>query len=63
MPRPMTPAERVAATRARRAAAGLTRLELWVHPDDHAVLREQAERLANRRKRAHRKEVKPPASG
>jgi hypothetical protein len=46
----MTPAkERKAAERARRAAAGLKRLELWAHPEDEAAIRAHALKLAEAR--------------
>lgn len=41
---------RVAAMRARRAALGLTRLELYAHPDDHQALKQLAARLAELRR-------------
>lgn len=44
-----TPSERKAAERQRRQDAGLVRLELWAHPDDHAALKALAEKLAKRR--------------
>lgn len=46
-----TQAERKAAERQRRAEAGLVRLELWAHPDDHAFLKECAAKLAKKRER------------
>jgi len=36
--------KRVAQFRARRAAKGLKRLELWAHPEDHAALKLEAYR-------------------
>lgn len=48
-----TVAARVAALRKRRAALGLTRLELYVHPDDHDAIKALAEKL-------QRKRLKPP---
>lgn len=42
-------AQRVAALRERRAQAGLARLELWAHPEDHAAIKAAAQRLAKRR--------------
>ena len=46
-----TTAARVAALRERRAAKGLTRLELYAHPDDHAPIKAHAARLARKRAR------------
>lgn len=43
--------------RQRRQAAGLTRLEVYAHPDDHAAIRAYAARLVRKRER----EGKPPA--
>ena len=43
-------AKRVAALRKRRAAMGLTRLELYAHPDDHQALKNLARSLAKKRK-------------
>lgn len=43
---PKTTAARVAALRERRAAEGLTRLELWARPEHHARIKAYAERLA-----------------
>lgn len=45
-------AERQRASRQARAAAGLRRLDLWAHPDDHPALRAEAKRLAKLRQRA-----------
>jgi hypothetical protein len=47
-----TPAERKAAERERRKEAGLTRLELYVHPEDHEAIKALAEKLQRRRARA-----------
>lgn len=44
-----TVAARVAALRERRAALGLTRLELYAHPEDHEALKKLARRLAKKR--------------
>jgi|GEM_PF-6507603 hypothetical protein len=46
---PKTTAARVAALRQRRAALGLKRLELYLHPGDHAEIRRVAEKLQKRR--------------
>ncbi len=47
-----TPAQRQAALKARRQAAGLVPVtNLWVHPDDVTPIRECAEKLAKRRAR------------
>lgn len=48
-----TPAERKADERQRRADAGLVRLEVYAHPDDHAAIKELAAKL--QRKRARRR--------
>ncbi len=45
-------ATRVAALRERRAAEGLTRLELWARPEHHARIKAYAERLARQAKPA-----------
>jgi hypothetical protein len=42
-------AARVAALRERRAALGLTRLELYAHPDDHAKIKALAAKLQRKR--------------
>jgi hypothetical protein len=44
-----TVAERVQALRQHRKDAGLKRLELYAHPDDHAALKALAERLQRKR--------------
>jgi hypothetical protein len=44
-----TVAERVQALRQRREALGVTRLELYAHPDDHAALKVLADRLQRKR--------------
>ena len=41
--------KRVAALRQRRAAQGLVRLELYVHPDDQAAVKTLAKLLAQNR--------------
>ena len=46
---PSQTAQRVAAMRQRRAEAGLTRLELYVHPDDHAAVKAMAKALSDQR--------------
>jgi ribosomal protein L18E len=52
-----TVAERVQALRQHRKEAGLKRLELYAHPDDHAALKALAERL--QRKRLKRQSHQP----
>lgn len=47
-----TNAERIAALRQRRADLGLTRLELYAHPDDHEAIKELAEKLQRKRERS-----------
>lgn len=42
-------AKRVAALRAKRAALGLKRIELYVHPEDRAQIVELANRLNRQR--------------
>jgi hypothetical protein len=44
-----TTAQRKAAERLRRQDAGLVRLELWAHPDDHEALKALAAKLARKR--------------
>jgi hypothetical protein len=41
--------QRVAELRARRKAEGLTRLELFAHPDDHEPIKAHAARLQQKR--------------
>jgi hypothetical protein len=55
-----TTAERVTAVRARRAASGLVRLELWVHPDDREPIKAHASRVRRKREKGGKA---PPASG
>lgn len=51
-----TPAQRQAALKARRVAAGLVSLKnVWVHPDDVAEMRKCAAKLARRRERSAKK--------
>jgi hypothetical protein len=50
-----TTAERVAALRAGRDAAGLKRLDLYAHPDDWPAIKELAAKLQRRRERAAKK--------
>lgn len=45
----MTATARVAALRQRRAEQGLVRLDLYVHPDDHAAVKAVAQALTQRR--------------
>jgi hypothetical protein len=49
-----TSTERVAEMRARRDALGLTRLELYAHPEDHAPLKALAAKLQRKRGRLRR---------
>jgi hypothetical protein len=49
---PQATAARVAALRKRRTASGLTRLEVYAHPDDHAPIKAHAARLARKRAKA-----------
>lgn len=44
--------ERMAALRKRRQEEGLTRLDLWVHPDDHDAVKEAAAKLQRKREKA-----------
>jgi hypothetical protein len=46
---PKTNTERVQALRARREALGLTRLELYAHPEDHASIKALAAKLQRKR--------------
>jgi hypothetical protein len=46
-----TAAERKAAQRARQHKAGLRKLELMAHPEDHPPIKRYAGRLAKRRAR------------
>lgn len=41
--------QRVAELRARRKAEGLTRLELFAHPDDHEPIKAHAAKLQRKR--------------
>lgn len=50
-----TGAQRVKETEARKRAAGLVRVCVWLHPDDAAALREHAAKLAKRRERSARR--------
>jgi hypothetical protein len=45
-------APRVAALRERRAALGLVRVEVYVHPDDAQPIRDYAQTLAHKRKKS-----------
>lgn len=47
-----TTAARVAELRQRRADLGLTRLELYAHPDDHKAIKALAAKLQRKRERA-----------
>jgi hypothetical protein len=44
-----TPTERKAAERERRKEAGLTRLELYVNPEDHEAIKALVEKLQRKR--------------
>jgi hypothetical protein len=46
-----TPAQRQAERKARELAAGRVQWKCWVHPDDVALMREHAAKLARRRER------------
>jgi hypothetical protein len=46
-------AARVAALRQRRAALGLTRLEVYVHPDDHANVKTLVTKLRKQRDKSN----------
>ena len=46
---PKTPTQRVAELRQRRAEQGLTRLDVYAHPDDHAAIKILADKLTKRR--------------
>jgi hypothetical protein len=46
-----TPTERVQELRQRREALGLTRLELYVHPEDHEAVKAYAAKLQRKRER------------
>ncbi len=46
-----TGAQRVKEAEARKRAAGLVRVCVWLHPDDAPALREAAAKLAKRRER------------
>ena len=41
--------QRMAEHRQRRKDSGLTRLELWAHPDDHGLIKDYAEDVRNER--------------
>jgi hypothetical protein len=46
-----TTTERVQELRQRREALGLTRLELYVHPEDHEAIKAYAAKLQRKRER------------
>jgi hypothetical protein len=48
----LTANERKAAERERRKQAGLTRLELYVHPEDHEPIKALAAKLQRKRTKA-----------
>jgi hypothetical protein len=47
--------QRVQELRARREALGLTRLELYAHPDDHEAVKRKAALLQRQREKAKEK--------
>jgi len=47
-----TVAERLRESRQRRSAAGLVRLDLWVHPDDREAIKAHAAKLQRKREKA-----------
>lgn len=49
---PLTPLQRTQALRERRAELGLTRLEVYAHPDDHEQIKKLAARLRRKREKA-----------
>jgi hypothetical protein len=53
-----TPPERKAAERERRKAQGLTRLEVYAHPEDHEPIKALAAKLQRKRERTKAKEPK-----
>ena len=50
-------AQRVKEAEDRKRAAGLVRVCLWIDPDDAALIREHAAKLARRRERAAKKKA------
>jgi len=50
--------ERVAALRKRRKDAGLTRLEMYAHHDDHESIKEAAAKLQRKREKAAIRRIK-----
>jgi hypothetical protein len=46
-----TSAEKMRELRQRREAMGLTRLELYAHPEDHAALKKEAAKLQRKREK------------
>jgi hypothetical protein len=55
-----TTANRVRELRERRSEQGLTRLELYAHPDDHEPIKRYASKLQRKRQKEGKS---PPASG
>jgi hypothetical protein len=53
-PQPKPVNERVSALRERRRALGLTRLELYIHPDDHPPVKSLADKLRRKREKEKR---------
>lgn len=52
-----TPTQRVQALRQRRADLGLTRLDLYAHPDDHRIIKAYAQALTDKREPKKRLDV------
>lgn len=50
-----TPSQRKAAERQRRAEAGLVRLEVYAHPDDHEAIKALAAKLQRKREREQKR--------
>lgn len=50
-----TPAQRKADERQRRADAGLVRLEVYAHPDDHEAIKALAAKLQRKREREQKR--------
>lgn len=55
-----TTTKRVHELRERRAALGLSRLELYAHPEDHEPIKSYAAKLQRKRQKGGKT---PPASG
>lgn len=52
-----TSAERKAAERQRRTDAGLVRLELYAHPEDHEAIKALSDRLQRKRARVEKRKL------